>query len=86
MSNRSNIKKLTAGTRPVPALKSIAWATGLSLLLAPLTPVLAEMEDGDAPVSASSTLIEEVLVSARKREEPVQEVPISLSAYSSYLL
>jgi len=83
MSNRSNIKKLTAGTRPVPALKSIAWATGLSLLLAPLTPVLAEMEDGDAPVSASSTLIEEVLVSARKREEPVQEVPISLSAYSS---
>jgi len=36
-----------------------------------------------APKRASSALLEEVVVTARKREEGSQDVPISISAYSS---
>jgi iron complex outermembrane receptor protein len=43
---------------------------------------LAQEEDENQPVGVTSTLMEEVTVTARKREEPLQRVPISISAFS----
>jgi hypothetical protein len=34
-------------------------------------------------IGVTSALLEEVVVTARKREEPIQQVPISISAFSS---
>ena len=41
------------------------------------------LAQGDTPRGSSATLLEEVLVSARKREEGAQEVPLSVSAFNS---
>ncbi len=54
------------------------------LLLGLTTPVIADEEE--EANSASSLLMEEVTVTARKREESAQDVPISVSAYSSQQL
>jgi iron complex outermembrane receptor protein len=45
-------------------------------------PAAAQSQSEQAPPGASSTLIEEVTVTARKREEPAQQVPLSISAYT----
>jgi iron complex outermembrane receptor protein len=45
-------------------------------------PVLAQEEEEEETSGVASTLLEEVVVTARKREEPIQQVPISISAFS----
>jgi iron complex outermembrane receptor protein len=50
------------------------------LVLSTLAPQVVMAQEGDA-TSASSALLEEVTVTARKREESAQEVPISITAY-----
>jgi iron complex outermembrane receptor protein len=54
------------------------------LLVAGLSPAMADEESADAEETrgVTSTLMEEITVTARKREEPLQQVPISISAYS----
>ena len=37
----------------------------------------------DDPTSISSAMLEEIIVTARKREEPLQDVPLSISAFTS---
>lgn len=62
-----------------------AFLSGLLLAFAALTaaPVFAEsMEEQDSS-SGTSSLLEEVTVTARKREELEQSVPLSISAFSS---
>jgi iron complex outermembrane receptor protein len=74
-------------THPVARQQS-PWFHGiaqalLALLLSLSAPVLAQDSDGDAEnVGTSSVLMEEVTVTARKREEPGQQVPLSISAFS----
>jgi iron complex outermembrane receptor protein len=43
----------------------------------------AMAQEGDAAAGGSAALLEEVLVTARKREESAQEVPIAITAYGS---
>ena len=50
----------------------------LSLFLVPLTTTLAQ-DDGDA----FGNVLEEVVVTARKREESLKDVPVSISVVSS---
>jgi iron complex outermembrane receptor protein len=54
-----------------------AAAFAASLLAVP--PVLAQ----DAPVATGAMGLEEVTVTARRREESLQDVPIAVSAYSA---
>ncbi len=62
------------------------WGVAIStiLLMGLTTPAIAD-EDEEVN-SASSLLMEEVTVTARKREESAQNVPISVTAYSSQQL
>ncbi len=46
-------------------------------------PVFAQEEEEAEPAGVTSALLEEVVVTARKREEPIQQVPISISAFTS---
>jgi iron complex outermembrane receptor protein len=46
-------------------------------------PVFAQEKEEAEPVGVTSALLEAVVVTARKREEPLQQVPISISAFSS---
>lgn len=57
----------------------------LALLIGTSAPVLAQDAEEEAdlkPVTGSAVLMEEVTVTARKREEPGQQVPMSISAFS----
>jgi len=54
-----------------------------SILLGLTTPVLAQDQ---VESSASSVLLEEVIVTARKREESAQNVPVAISAFGSQQL
>ena len=62
-------------------LKLSAAIAIVSIILAPINQVLAQ----DEPTGSESrlgSLIEEVVVTARKREEGLQDAPISISAFS----
>ena len=48
-----------------------------------ILPVFAQENEQAESVGVTSALLEEVVVTARKREEPIQQVPISISAFSS---
>ncbi|RPH93752.1 MAG: TonB-dependent receptor [Lysobacterales bacterium] len=57
-----------------------SFALSLALLLA--CSAAAAQEEDESAVGISGALMEEVTVTARKREEPVQQVPVSISAFS----
>ena len=59
------------------ALRFFSLAAGVALVSAHAGPVNAEEAAG-----ARSMVVEEVLVTARKREESLQEVPVAVSAFS----
>jgi iron complex outermembrane receptor protein len=61
-------------------LKNASFALSLALLLASSAAVAQEQDESAAGVSGA--LMEEVTVTARKREEPGQQVPVSISAFS----
>jgi len=63
-------------------MKLSAVAASVSLALLAGMPVSAVAQDEDAE-SNSSALLEEVIVTARKRDESAQDVPISVTAYGS---
>jgi iron complex outermembrane receptor protein len=67
-------------------MKSSVLSVSISsiLLLGLTSPAIAQ--DQDESSTASSVLLEEVIVTARKREESAQNVPVSISAYSSQQL
>lgn len=70
--------------RKIPACNPGVLLVSIVLLLAWFTPALAqEQEQPERAKGVSSSLMEEVTVTARKREEPLQQVPISISAYNS---
>ena len=58
---------------------AVAWASliGLSITTASITPALGA-EGGDAAATGPS--LEEVVVTAQKREERLQDVPVAISA------
>jgi iron complex outermembrane receptor protein len=63
----------------------ISKAVGVILLTLSVgwtLPVLAQEEEEEETAGVASALMEEVVVTARKREEPIQQVPISISAFS----
>ena len=59
------------------ALRVFSLAAGVALVSAYAGPVNAEEAAG-----ARSMVVEEILVTARKREESLQEVPVAVSAFS----
>ena len=59
-----------------------ATLTLTALLLGWSTCALAQDQSNEEPTTSSSILMEEVTVTARKREESIQQVPVSVSAYS----
>jgi len=65
-----------------PVLIKAVEITLIALLLGWTGPALAQEEEEDVVVGTSSTLMEEVTVTARKREEPLQQVPVSISAFT----
>jgi iron complex outermembrane receptor protein len=68
-------------TRTIANHRTAPFILGaLSLLFT--MPALAQDEETEETAGASSVLMEEVTVTARKREESGQQVPISVSAYS----
>lgn len=66
-------------------LSVIGLTLGSLMLLGLVLPALATAQD-DESTSAVSALLEEVVVTARKREESAQNVPLSVSAYGSQQL
>jgi iron complex outermembrane receptor protein len=82
MSNNA-FHKHTAATAPFSiALNRSVLIVLMALLSGFAAPVLAQPEETEESAGASSILMEEVTVTARKREESIQQVPVSISAYS----
>ncbi|TDG12149.1 TonB-dependent receptor [Seongchinamella unica] len=61
-------------------LKPLAAAIGATLLTGLALPTVAQ---GDQPRGSAATMLEEVTVTARKREESSQDVPLSVTAFNS---
>ena len=59
-----------------------AWADEMDEPMAPAGAAAVETEPQSEPTAASRTGIEEITVTARKREENLLEVPESISAFS----
>jgi iron complex outermembrane receptor protein len=77
------------GERSVPSFIKRAVALALSkrstLLYAVVGTVALPVHAQDAP-SASNSLLQEVVVTARRREENMQKVPVAVSAVSGDLI
>ncbi len=73
---RENLRLLHPLLTPVFGLLMVA--VSLVMLLMLVTPVLAQ----DGTEGATAAAIDEIIVSARKRDENIQNVPISMSAFS----
>lgn len=80
----SRLKNTLQGLRPGTSRSATALIRSLTitLLLLWFNPALAQ-EDEENASGASSALMEEITVTARKREESLQEVPVSISAFNS---
>ena len=63
---------------------SIGWSSFSALLLAVAMPVAAEESESDG--SANADWVEEIIVTAEKREENVLDVPLTMSAFSAQML
>ena len=63
------------------ALGSVLLTLILALGLA--TPALAENEEEQESSGSTDVLLEEVMVTARKRQEPAQMVPVAITAFGS---
>src|ERR1041384_4227074 len=73
--------------RTAPAALRVASATLASaLLLTPSAGAEDATAEGAAPAVARGRVIEEIIVTAQKREENVHDVPISMSVMSSDFL
>jgi iron complex outermembrane receptor protein len=70
----------------VRALCTLGCTLGCALLIARAAPAFAAASgDSDAPVRSAgwrAGLIEEVIVTARRREETLRDVPVSITAFS----
>ncbi|MBL4672883.1 MAG: TonB-dependent receptor [Arenicella sp.] len=73
-SNNSPMRQREAPIKPVCAL-ALAIITGASIMSSPAV--------SHAQSRSTSILLEEIIVTARKREESVLDVPLSISAFSS---
>ncbi len=62
---------------------SIPAALGISVLAGGLFSEIAAAQDAEPVRGVSAVMLEEVIVTARKREELAQEVPLSVTAYNS---
>jgi iron complex outermembrane receptor protein len=61
------------------------WVAGAALAAAGVVaagPARADVSDSSSETTGSSIALEEIIVTARKREENLQEVPISISAFT----
>lgn len=85
MNLKSAIRKIALSKSTIKSTSHFAMTlSGLSLIMAS-TSTLAQNVDNPESVASkrpTSRLIEEVVVTAQKREQNVQDVPISLQAYS----
>jgi iron complex outermembrane receptor protein len=60
----------------------VLTAAGLAIAMGLSAAQAQEQSDEESHAGSTSALMEEVTVTARKREEPAQQVPLSISAYS----
>jgi len=82
MANEKARPRAIAAPRQTTATSPALLVTFLALSLSFAMPAVAQDDEADEPSTTSSILMEEVTVTARKREEPLQQVPVSISAYS----
>ncbi len=83
-STSNNNVSLVHQRHPSFSLRSAVAAVITSGLVAvSAAPAAQAQEQAPAKRSASQALMEEVVVSARKREESIQDVPLAVSAYGS---
>ena len=77
-----------AGTADVPAAEAEAAPTDTASSELATVPVTVEAEAAAAPTrdASRSRLIEEIIVTSQKREENLQDVPISINAFSAETL
>jgi iron complex outermembrane recepter protein len=47
-----------------------------------MLPLPADAQDGDRPSGAATAELEEVIVTAQRRQESLQDVPISMSVFN----
>lgn len=76
--------------QPAPRLRQLSIALHLALLAAPLLPMAALAQDAPAapaaPPQDTPATLDTIVVTAQKREQQVQDVPIAISAYSGEFL
>lgn len=82
MSTERNRTRAATVPEQGPTHYRTALLTCLAMVLCWTASARAQDEDSEETAGSSSILMEEVTVTARKREEAVQQVPISVSAYS----
>eukprot|EP01030_Chromulinospumella_sphaerica_P013898 gene13898-13684_t len=65
-------------------MKGYLLATACAVALGAATPALCQTEHkpAPAPAKAETTDVDEVIISATRRDENIQDVPISVTAYS----
>lgn len=64
------------------AFRRLAWGVGM-VVGAVAGPAHAQLPGGAATTAARADVLQEVVVSARKREESVQEVPLTVNAFTA---
>ena len=64
-------------------VRSVVKATSLVLMVCVGTPVSAQDQDQAKRVNQKQDMFEEVIVSARKRDESLQDIPLAITAFSA---
>jgi iron complex outermembrane receptor protein len=82
MTTERNRTRASVDTGQGPTQHRTAFLVFLAVALLWAASARAQDEDTEEATGSTSILMEEVTVTARKREEAVQQVPISVSAYS----
>ena len=80
---RTTTQRLIGSVRPSDACTALFFAAAGVIMLA--RPALAQDSDAAAATALPETTrgVEEVVVTARKREENINEVPVAISAFSA---